>query len=203
MTRLERYLEKNAVSVEEACTTNSKYYRIGAAIVRYSDHISTDYPSFDIQIIKPTGSFSRLYTFGVSNSSKISHMNASQIIAYLPYASIHAELMGRAVTRKINRKPGEIVESRLLNNTQFEKIVYRLKGVFKESEINYLPTMVGMEFGVSSGICAKFKNFLRTTPMKYQEFINVYKMVIIDNEETATKENLKEALEKVRSLIVK
>ena len=134
MTRLERYLEKNAVSVEEACTTNSKYYRIGAAIIRYSDHISTDYSSFDVQIIKPTGSFSRLYTFGVTNSSRISHMNTSQIIAYLPYAAMHAELMGRTVIREINRntKPGEIVESRLLRNTQFEKIVYRLKKVFKD-----------------------------------------------------------------------
>ena len=126
-------------------------------------------------------------------------------IAYLPYAAMHAELMGRTVIREINRntKPGEIVESRLLRNTQFEKIVYRLKKVFKDNEINYLPTMMGMEFGVSSGICAKFKHFLRTTPMKYQELINVYKIVIIDNESSATQENLTKALEKVRSLMVK
>ena len=57
MTRLENYLEKNCVSVSCAKGTQSKYYRIGAAIIRYSDHVSVDYSGFDIQIIKPVGSF--------------------------------------------------------------------------------------------------------------------------------------------------
>ena len=205
MTRLESYLEKNCVSVDEACTTNSKYYKFGAATIRYSDHVSIDYPSFDVQIIKPTGSFSRLYMFGVTGSTKLSNMNAKQIIAYLPYASIQAELMGKAVIGKINRgtKPGTLVDSRLLRNTQYERIVYRLRSKFKETEINYLSTMMGLEFGVSSGINAEFRKFLHETPMNYQELINVFKIVIIDDEETATRDNLAKALEKVKSLMVK
>ena len=47
MTRLENYLEKNCVSVSCAKGTQSKYYRIGAAIIRYSDHVSVDYSGFD------------------------------------------------------------------------------------------------------------------------------------------------------------
>lgn len=85
MTRLENYLEKNCVSVSCAKGTQSKYYRIGAAIIRYSDHVSVDYSGFDIQIIKPVGSFSCLYMFGVSSSSRFSLMNAKTDYCLSPF----------------------------------------------------------------------------------------------------------------------
>lgn len=204
MTRLESYLEKNCVAVDTAHTTNSKYYRIGAAIVRYSDHFSDDYPKFDIQIIRPTGSFSCLYMFGVSGNSKLSLMNAKQIIAYLPYVSMTAELLGRKILRNCKKfEPDTLIESKLEKNGQFASIVYRMRSPFRESEINYLPTMMGMEFGAGAGINDAFKKFLRKTPLQYQEMLNIFKIVIIDNEETATNSNLTEALEKVKSLMVK
>lgn len=204
MTKLENYLKKNCVSVEEACTTNSKYYKIGAAVIRYSDHFSDDYPKFDIQIIKPTGSFSCLYMFGVSGNSRLSLMNTKQIIAYLPYASMYAELMGRDIFRETRKEfePDKLVESRLLKSTKWESMVYRLRAKFKESEINHVPTLMNLEFGVSSGINNAFKKFLRKTPLQYQELINIYKIVVIDNQDTATEENLTEALEKVKSLMI-
>lgn len=131
MTRLENYLEKNCVSVSCAKGTQSKYYRIGAAIIRYSDHVSVDYSGFDIQIIKPVGSFSCLYMFGVSSSSRFSLMNAKQIIAYLPFASMEAELKG-AVNYQ---KPEEVIniKTNTMSLTDLNNIAIALDKKLSES----------------------------------------------------------------------
>jgi hypothetical protein len=207
MTRLENYLEKNCVSVSCAKGTQSKYYRIGAAIIRYSDHVSVDYSGFDIQIIKPVGSFSCLYMFGVSSSSRFSLMNAKQIIAYLPFASMEAELKGAVNYQKpedvVDIKTNTLVESKLLKDIKFASIVYRLRTTWKENEINMLPSMMVAEFGMGSGINAQFKKFLRTTPIHYQEMLNLYKMLIVDANVVPDKANIGIAFDKVKSLMVK
>ena len=207
MTRLENYLEKNCVSVSCAKSTQSKYYRIGAAIIRYSDHVSVDYSGFDIQIIKPVGSFSCLYMFGVSSSSRFSLMNAKQIIAYLPFASMEAELKGAVNYQKpeeiVNIKTNTIVESKLLKDVKYASIVYRLRTTWKESEINMLPIMMNAEFGMGSGINAQFKKFLRTTPTQYQEVLNMYKMLVVDANVVPCNANIGIAFDKVKSLMIK
>ena len=207
MTRLERYLEKNCVSVSCAKGTQSKYYRIGAAIIRYSDHVSVDYSGFDIQIIKPVGSFSCLYMFGVSSSSRFSLMNAKQIIAYLPFASMEAELKGAVNYQKpediVDIKTNTLVESKLLKDIKFASIVYRLRTNWKENEINMLPTMMNAEFGISSGINAAFKKFLRTNPTQYQEVLNIYKMLVVEANVVPGNVNIGMAFDKVKSLMIK
>lgn len=204
MTRLESYLKKNCVSVEIAVTTNSKYYKIRHAIIRYSDHVSVDYSKFDVQIIEPTGSFSRLYMFGLSGNSKLATMTMKEIIGYLPYASLNAQLMDRTVIREVSEKPAPntIVTSKLDKNPSYAHIIFRLRKPFTDKEINHLPAMMGMEFGNGSGINASFKSFLKRTPLLYQEFLNLFKMVIIDDEANATKEILERSLNKVKSLMV-
>ena len=210
MTRLENYLEKNCVSVSCAKGTQSKYYRIGAAIIRYSDHVSVDYSGFDIQIIKPVGSFSCLYMFGVSSSSRFSLMNAKQIIDYLPYASMTAELthgnpndlVEVPVKEKLEvPKKDTLIESKLLKNNKYAMIVYRLRKPWTESEINNLPAMMTYEFNRGSGINDKFKKFLRKTPLQYQEVINIYKLIVVDNKSKVTSENLEIAYNMIKSML--
>ena len=207
MTRLENYLEKNCVSVSCAKGTQSKYYRIGAAIIRYSEHVSVDYTGFDIKIIKPVGSFSCLYMFGVSSSSRFSLMNAKQIIAYLPFASMEAELKGAVNYQKpeeiVNIKTNSIVESKLLKDVKYASIIYRLRTTWKENEINILPALMTTEFGMGSGINAQFKKFLRTTPTQYQEVLNMYKMLVVEASVVPNKDNIGIAFDKVKSLMVK
>lgn len=186
---------------------NQKYYRIGAAIIRYSDHVSVNYSGFDIQIIKPVGSFSCLYMFGVSSSSRFSLMNAKQIIAYLPFASMEAELKGAVNYQKpeeiINIKTNTIIESKLLKDIKYASIVYRLRTTWKENEINMLPIMMNTEFGTGSGINAQFKKFLRTTPTQYQEVLNMYKMLVVDANVVPCNANIGIAFDKVKSLMIK
>lgn len=204
MTRLEKYLEKNCVSVSTATRTQSKYYRIGAATIRYSDHISINYSNFDIQIIKPTGSFSCLYIFGISRSPKLSLMNTKQIIAYLPYASMEAELRGHINYQKENEikiSSNKLVESKLLNNSNYSSIVYRLRTTWKKHEFNMLPAMLHEEFGISSGINTQFKDFLKSNAIQYKELINIYKILVIDNHLKPNSSNIIEAFEQVTKLM--
>lgn len=210
MTRLENYLEKNCVSVSCAQSTKSRYYRIGSAIIRYSDHISIDYSSFDVQIIKPVGSFSCLYMFGIRGNSRFSLMNAKQIINYLPYVSMTAELthgnpndlIEVPVKEKLEEpKEDKLIESKLVNNNKYTMIVYRLRKPWTEPEINRLPLMMTYEFGVGTGINDKFKKFLRKTSLQYQEVLNIYKLIVIDNKSKVTSENLEIAYNMVKSML--
>lgn len=209
MTRLEKYLEKNCVSVTCAQSTKSRYYRIGSAIIRYSDHVSIDYSSFDVQVIKPVGSFSCLYMFGVRGNSRFSLMNAKQIIDYLPYVSMTAELthgnpndlVEVPVKEKLEPKENKLIDSKLINNNKYTMIVYRLRKPWTEPEISKLPAMMVYEFGVGTGINDKFKKFLRKTPLHYQELINIYKLIIIDNKSKVTSENLEIAYNMVKSML--
>lgn len=210
MTRLESYLEKNCVTVSCAQSTKSRYYRIGSAIIRYSDHVSIDYSSFDVQIIKPVGSSSGLYMFGVRGNSRFSLMNAKQIIDYLPYASMTAELthgnpndlVEAPVKEKLEvSKKDTLIESKLLNNNKYAMVVYRLRKPWTEPEINKLPEMMTHEFSVNSGINDKFKKFLRKTPLQYQEVINIYKLIVVDNKSKVTSENLEIAYNMIKSML--
>jgi hypothetical protein len=210
MTRLESYLEKNCVTVSCAQSTKSRYYRIGSAIIRYSDHVSIDYSSFDVQIIKPVGSFSCLYMFGVRGNSRFSLMNARQIIDYLPYASMTAELahgnpndlVEMPVKEKLEvSKKDNLIESKLLNNNKYAMIVYRPRKPWTEPEINNLPAMMTYEFNRGSGINGEFRKFLRKTSLHYQEFINIYKLIVIDNKSKVTSENLEIAHNMIKSML--
>lgn len=210
MTRLESYLEKNCVTVSCAQSTKSRYYRIGQAIIRYSDHVSIDYSSFDVQIIKPVGSFSHLYMFGIRGNSRFSLMNAKQIIDYLPYVSMTAELahgnpndlIEEPTKEKLEEpKSNELVESKLTNHAGYSMIVYRMRKPWTEPEINRLPAMMTIEFGVGIGINDKFKKFLRKTPIHYQELINIYKIIVVDNKSKVTAENLEIAYNIVKSML--
>lgn len=210
MTRLENYLEKNCVTVSCAQSTKSRYYRIGSAIIRYSDHVSIDYSSFDVQIIKPVGSFSCLYMFGIRGNSRFSLMNAKQIIDYLPYVSMTAELthgnpndlVEVPVKEKLEEpKEDKLTESKLLDNNKYAMIVYRLSKPWTETEISKLPLMMAYEFGIGKGINDKFKKFLRRTSLRYQEVLNVYKLIVIDNKSKVTSENLKIAYNMVKSML--
>lgn len=210
MTRLENYLEKNCVTVSCAQSTKSRYYRIGSAIIRYSDHVSIDYSSFDVQIIKPVGGSSCLYMFGIRGNSRFGLMNAKQIIDYLPYVSMTAELthgnpndlVEMPVKEKLEEpKENKLIESKLLNNNKYAMIVYRLRKPWTEAEISKLSLMMSYEFGVGTGINDKFKKFLRKTSLQYQEVLNIYKLIVIDNKSKVTSENLEIAYNMVKSML--
>ena len=134
-------------------------------------------------------------------------MNAKQIIAYLPFASMEAELKGAVNYQKpeeiVNIKTNTIVESKLLKDIKYASIVYRLRTTWKETEINMLPTMMNTEFGIGSGINAPFKKFLRTTPTQYQEVLNMYKMLVVDANVVPCNANIGIAFDKVKSLMIK
>ena len=92
---------------------------------------------------------------------------------------------------------GTIIESRLkekqLTSKQRE-VLRRPKSTWDISQIGTLPSMVKVDLGLSNGsINEDVQIFLTCTSLTYAEFLNIYKIIVVDNHKTPTIKLLQEA----------
>ena len=217
MTKLEKFLLTTASEMNQSDTTESRYFKINNIFVRLSDHISPDTTS-DIQIITPVNKINAgLYTVLLKDSYKILIWNLKQIREFLPSLILMKEVTTRSVRKpskaktsiekiKLAQQEKDIVEHKLVfikkikSKVRPEKLAASERAVFLRNkstwsiaEIRNLSLMMNKEFGRGDSINDDFQIFLNCNSLDYTDVLNLYKIIVIDNEETPTIELLQEA----------
>lgn len=219
MTRLEKFLLATASEMNRSDTTESRYFKINNIFVRLSDHISTDTTS-DIQIITPVNKIDAgLYTVLLKDSTKILIWNLKQIKEFLPSLILMKEVTTKSIRKpslskavgslqkiELAKQEPEIKETKLVfikkikSKIRPEKLAASERSVFLRNkstwsiaEIRNLSLMMNKEFGRGDSINDDFQIFLNCSPLDYTDVLNIYKIVVIDNEEVPTIELLQEA----------
>ena len=219
MTRLEKFLLANSDSIIKSDTTESRYFSIQNVLIRVSDHISTKGNS-DIQIIIPNNKMAAgLYTVLFGDSGKVLIWNFKQIQEFLPSLILMKEMTTKStrkpdpnrsmpVIQKIElakhqpenvertMKFTELVESKIklkYANAYERSILLKGKSVWTINDIRVLNIMLRKEFGRGDSINEDFQIFLNHTPVDYNDVLNIYKIVVIDNEKVPTIPVLQEA----------
>lgn len=219
MTRLEKYLTATASEILEAETTLSRYFVIGNLKVRVSDHFASNSDG-DIQIVIPYNGGTK-YLVTISNSpGKFVSWNSKQIQDFIPMLQIMKGLRSSIrdpnkkdllipVAQKIqmategsNSKESSlafkgIIKSKLKENklgaTQ-RSVLRKGKSTWTYGEISSIPTMLGQDLGKGSvSINEDVQIFLTCTSITYEELLNIFKIIIIDNNMTPTIRLLQEA----------
>ena len=226
MTRLEKFLLANASELIKAETTNSRYFKVQNILIRVSDHVSLK-GTCDLQIVIPTNDVSAsLYTVLFGDSGKMLIWNFKQIKEFLPSMILMKEMMTKSVVKPDPKKTviekidlakslpeykekkslvfNNLVESKLklkFAGALERSILVKSKSIWNAQEINGLPSMLHKEFGRGDSINDDFQIFLNCTSVDYNEVINIYKIVVIDNNKVPTIELLQEAYKHVKNCI--
>lgn len=223
MTRLERFLYANAQEYAKSDTTNSRYFILDKVTVRLSDHISTQTTS-DIQIIIPTNKTIGLYTVVFGDNGKVLIWTNKQIQEFLPSLILMKEMTTKSVKPKDpNKLLTSVQKIELAKQTpkigqqtlQFNKlidtkiqlkyasaaeraIISRSKSPWTTNEMKYLPQMFYKEFTRGDSINDDFQIFLNCTSVDYCDAINLYKIIVIDNNQIPTIALLQEAYQLIK-----
>lgn len=218
MTRLEKYLLATASEIIEAETTVSRYFVIGNIKIRVSDHVSRNSDA-DLQVIIPYNGGTKYIVTIKDNSGKFLVWNANQIKDFIPSLQITKGLKEsvqvgprnkESTVQKIQRAlgsstpsessltfNGEIITTRLKDkqlSSKQREVLKRVKSTWDISQIGCLPDMVRMDLGRSGGINEDVQIFLTCTSVTYTEFLNIYKIIVVDNNKVPTIKLLQEAL---------
>ena len=219
MTRLEKYLLANASEMIKSEKTASRYFKINNITVRLSDHVNTENAS-DIQIITPVNKIDAgLYTIMLNDTKKILIWNLKQIKEFLPSLMLIKEMTTASIRKpdptrartsleKIklaqqepeikNQKLGfaKVIQSKLKPekvSASERLILLKGKSTWNIAEVQKLSTLMHKEFGRGDSINDDFQIFLNCNSLSYKDVLNIYKIVVIDNEEIPTIELLQEA----------
>ena len=218
MTRLEKYLLATASEIIEAETTVSRYFVIGNVKIRVSDHLIKNSDA-DLHILIPYNGGTKYIVTTKDSPGKFLVWNANQIKDFIPSLQIMKGLKEPVTSapkpkdsavQKIqlalnNTNPdsnslefdGNIIESNLKekNLTAKQREVFRkAKSTWDISQIGTLPSMVKVDLGLNNGsINEDVQIFLTCTSLTYNEFLNIYKIVVVDNHKTPTIKLLQEA----------
>ena len=218
MTRLEKYLIATASEIIEAETTVSRYFVIGNVKIRVSDHWGKNSDA-DLQVLIPYNGGTKYIVTIKDSPGKFLIWNANQIKEFIPSLQIMKGLKEaintppkpkNSAVQKIQLAlnntstdgsslefDGTIIESRLkekqLTSKQRE-VLRRPKSTWDISQIGTLPSMVKVDLGLSNGsINEDVQIFLTCTSLTYAEFLNIYKIIVVDNHKTPTIKLLQEA----------
>lgn len=219
MTRLEKFLLSRCDEMIKSDTTLSRYYLIDNISVRVSDHISFNTTS-DIQIITPNNEIAAgLYTVLFGNNGKTLIWNSKQIQEFLPSMILMKDMTTaslipsdptrrRSVIEKIEvaKNPIELPKTELefkglctsklklkILSSYQRKVIGRNKTTWIANEIQCLNSLFKLEFGRGDKVNEDFQIFLNCTSLDYNDVMNIYKIVVIDNDKTPTIELLQEA----------
>lgn len=219
MTRLEKYLLATASEIIEAETTVSRYFVIGNVKVRVSDHWSkmTD---ADLQVIIPYNGGTKYVVTIKESPGRFLVWNANQIkdlipslqlikgmregvqMAPKPKASavqkIRQALSNNAPVEGCLTFSGTLVESTLKEkclSSKQKEVLRKPKSTWDTSQVGCLPGMVRMDLKLKSdgSINEDVQIFLTCTSLTYTEFLNIYKIVVVDNNKVPTIRLLQEA----------
>ena len=220
MTRLEKFLFSRCSEMIQSETTYSRYFIIENLSIRLSDHISLNTTS-DIQVIIPNNDIAAgLYTVIFGNNGKTLIWNAKQIIEFIPSMVLMKDMTtmstlpkdpNRAksaiekikiaknvepVVKKLLEFNGELCTSKVRINTCSaceRQALAKKKSTWNIQEIRPLTTLFHKEFGRGDSINDDFQIFLNCTCVDYNDVLNIYKIVVVDNKKVPTVELLQEA----------
>lgn len=219
MTRLEKYLLATASEIIEAETTVSRYFVIGNIKIRVSDHFSNNADA-DIQILIPYNGGTKYMVTINGSPGKFLVWNADQIKDFIPslqimkglkksiivsvpkskeraVCKIQQALNNKEITEYTLEFDGSIIESKLKEKNCTAKqreVLRRPKSTWDISQIGTLPKMIKADLGLSNGsINEDVQIFLTCTSLTYNEFLNIYKIIVIDNKKIPTIKLLQEA----------
>ena len=216
MTRLEKYLLATASEIIEAETTVSRYFVIGNIKVRVSDHAS-DNSDADLHILIPCNGGTKYIVTVKDSPKKFLVWNATQIKDFIPSLQILKNLKEVNVSKPkesavqkiqlaLNNTnsdahslefDGNIIKSRLKEKnltTKQRAILRKAKSTWDISQIGTLPSMIKIDLKLSNGsINEDVQIFLTCTSLTYEEFLNIYKIIVVDNKQTPTIKLLQEA----------
>lgn len=219
MTRLEKYLLATASEIIEAETTVSRYFVIGNVKVRVSDHWSrmTD---ADLQVIIPYNGGTKYVVTIKDSPGKFLVWNANQIKDFIPSLQL---IKGMKTPVQMGPKPKDSavqkIQQALSNNTPAEgcltfsgtlvestlkdkylsakqrEVLRKPKSTWDASQVGCLPEMVRIDLKLkfSASINEDVQIFLTCTSLTYIEFLNIYKIVVVDNNKVPTIKLLQEA----------
>ena len=219
MTRLEKYLLASASEMIRSEKTASRYFKVNNITIRLSDHVSIGNAS-DIQIITPVNKIDAgLYTVMLNDTKKILIWNLKQIKEFLPSLMLIKEMNTKSVSKpnparaasslqkmELAKQEPDIKEPKLgfvkviQTKLRPEKvsaserlILLKGKSTWNTSEIQKLSTLMHKEFNRGDSINDDFQIFLNCNSLSYNDVLNIYKIIVIDNEEIPTIELLQEA----------
>ena len=220
MTRLEKFLFSRCSEMIQSETTYSRYFIIENLSIRLSDHISLNTTS-DLQIIIPNNDIAAgLYTVIFGNNGKTLIWNAKQIVEFIPSMVLMKDMTtmstlskdpNRAkstiekieiaknvepVVKKLLDFNGELCTSKVRINTcsaSERQALAKKKSTWNIQEIRPLTTLFHKEFGRGDSINDDFQIFLNCTCVDYNDVLNIYKIVVVDNKKVPTVELLQEA----------
>lgn len=206
MTRLEKYLLATATEIIESETTISRYFVVGNIKVRVSDHLSSTSDA-DLQILIPTNGGTRYIVTIKESSTKFLVWNATQIKDFIPSLQIIKSLKEEiylkpkpkeSTVQKIQLAlnnndtsegsltfDGTIIESKLKINklsSKQRKVLGKSKSTWDISEIGTLPIMLRADLKLQNGsVNEDMQIFLTCTSVTYKEILNIYKVIVVDN----------------------
>ena len=220
MTRLEKFLFSLCSEMIQSETTYSRYFIIENLSIRLSDHISMSTTS-DIQVIIPNNDITAgLYTVIFGNNGKTLIWNAKQIIEFIPSMVLMKDMTTMSilpkdpsrtksaiekieiakkvepVVKKMLEFNGELCTSKVRINTCSaceRQTLAKKKSTWNIQEIRPLTTLFHKEFGRGDSINDDFQIFLNCTCVDYNDVLNIYKIVVVDNKKVPTVELLQEA----------
>lgn len=219
MTRLEKYLLATASEIIEAETTVSRYFVIGNAKVRVSDHWSKTTDA-DLQVVIPYNGGTKYVVTIKDSPGKFLVWNANQIKDFIPSLQIIKGMKAPVQTapkpkdsavQKIqqalsNNIPAEscltfngtLIESTLKDkclSAKQREVFKKPKSTWDSSQIGCLPEMVRTDLRrkSSGSITEDIQIFLTCTSLTYIEFLNIYKIIAVDNNKVPTIRLLQEA----------
>ena len=220
MTRLEKFLFSRCSEMIQSETTYSRYFIIENLSIRLSDHISLSTTS-DLQIIIPNNDIAAgLYTVIFGNNGKTLIWNAKQIVEFLPSMVLMKDMTtmsilpkdpartksaiekielaksGEPAVKKLLEFNGELCTSKVKINTCSaceRHTLAKKKSTWNIQEIRPLTSLFQREFGRGDSINDDFQIFLNCTCVDYNDVLNIYKIVVVDNKKVPTVELLQEA----------
>lgn len=222
MTRLEKYLLASAEDIIYSETTESRYFIVGNIKVRVSDHFSNNNNS-DLQVIIPYNGGTKYIVVIKESPGKFLLWNAQQIHDFIPSLQIMKGVRSPVTKRKtpelkksaaqkiqmaLNSSGtvkgtsslalrGELIKTKLKEKNCTAKqreILRKPKSTWDIAQIGTLPPMFREELNCSSGVNEDMQIFLTCTSLTYEEVLNIFKIVVIDNNKVPTITLLQEAL---------
>ena len=220
MTRLEKFLFSRCSEMIQSETTYSRYFIIENLSIRLSDHISLNTTS-DLQIIIPNNDIAAgLYTVIFGNNGKTLIWNAKQIVEFIPSMVLMKDMTTistlpkdpartksaiekieiaknvEPVVKKLLEFNGELCTSKVRINSCSaceRQALAKKKATWNSQEIKPLTSLFRKEFGRGDSINDDFQIFLNCTSVDYNDILNIYKIVVVDNKKVPTVELLQEA----------
>jgi hypothetical protein len=175
----------------------------------------------DIQIIIPNNDIAAgLYTVIFGNNGKTLIWNAKQIVEFIPSMVLMKDMTTMStlpkdpartksaiekieiaknvepVVKKLLEFNGELCTSKVRINTCSaceRQALAKKKSTWNIQEMRPLTSLFHKEFGRGDSINDDFQIFLNCTSVDYNDVLNIYKIVVVDNKKVPTIELLQEA----------